>query len=651
MLSKILSVILVFIMISCGGILMKKQYSDSFLKEIRTTKDFYSNGDFKSAFAVMERLDDNKLSSSELSMKYNMVGFLFFSQKKYDQAITEFKKALGYETPDRNLQAQVNLNLASSYFKLNDHKSAFVYVTNVSYSELSGKDFDIFTKLYYILAKEVNESYDIVKSLILKHKLATTLDEVQSSQYSSVLKENYFQIANTGRMRLLEEFEGQNNFAVAFLGLEEAKKSYYSGEKATSRDVLQWLKEQFVNNPAIISNVESFLDRMQSFAQLNFQNIGVVLPLSGKKSVFGIKALNGIDTAIARNEKKFSLFVKDSKNSEIVATMAVRELVEKHYVSFIIGGLFPSTAKDEYLEAKKYGVIFISLSPIYLPKDQKNHLLIEIPGSIESQVNSVFSEKFLSAMGTRVAVLYPNSEGGEAYVNELWRLAKSKNVTITSIHEYDKDRTDFRDPVQKLLGLYFKREREEEYNLWNEVYSLKKSTVRRIQVLGPVIDFDWVFVPSFPKEAMQIIPSFSYYDAKSLNFVGGPSWRSRKILSNYKSMGKMYFIGENFENKKTFTSNYVDRYRKAPKLLETLSYDATVMGLSILDQEYSTREELESSLTTSAKIKGLFGEWDLVDGIWLKRMDPLTFYGGKILEANLIPKAVVEEIQEQKSNQ
>jgi nuclear transport factor 2 (NTF2) superfamily protein len=69
-------------------------------------------------------------------------------------------------------------------------------------------------------------------------------------------------------------------------------------------------------------------------------------------------------------------------------------------------------------------------------------------------------------------------------VNEVWRKAKAKKIELTSIHSYEKNITDYRDSVEKLLGLKFKREREEEYTLWKDIYTLQgKRTVRRVQTL------------------------------------------------------------------------------------------------------------------------------------------------------------------------
>ena len=52
--------------------------------------------------------------------------------------------------------------------------------------------------------------------------------------------------------------------------------------------------------------------------------------------------------------------------------------------------------------------------------------------------------------------------------------------------------------------------------------SEKNVSVRRVvQKLKPLIDFDWVFVPSAPYNAIQIIPSFNYFDATELMI--GPS--------------------------------------------------------------------------------------------------------------------------------
>src|SRR5690606_13030437 len=305
---------------------------------------------------------------------------------------------------------------------------------------------------------------------------------------------------------------------------------------------------------------------------------------------------------------------------------AVRELIEKHHVSMIIGGLFPSTAKEEYLEARKYGVFFISLSPVFLDKELKSHLLIEIPGSVQSQIDTLVAGNIIEAFGPRVAIFYPDDEGGKSYINEMWRRYQSDRLELTSVHHFEKNLKDFRNPVMKALGLKFKRERQEELDVWKEVYKLEgKSSIRRIQTLKPVIDFDWVFLPTYPHEAIQIIPAFNYFDATGLKYVGGPSWMSRSLVNEQRNLGGLYFVGDDPKGfDPSFAEDYKSRYGTTPKLIETLSYEAMNVGLEIIKKtKAKSREDLESNLLSLNGLKGITGDFHLKEGIWMKRMDIL----------------------------
>jgi hypothetical protein len=100
-------------------------------------------------------------------------------------------------------------------------------------------------------------------------------------------------------------------------------------------------------------------------------------------------------------------------------------------------------------------------------------------------------------------VIYPDNESGQVYLNEVWRQAQAKNVALKSIAAYPKNGHDFRETAQQFLGLKYPREREEELKILGDVYAQEKGSTRRVQTLPPEIDFDWVFLASFPYEAIR----------------------------------------------------------------------------------------------------------------------------------------------------
>ena len=302
----------------------------------------------------------------------------------------------------------------------------------------------------------------------------------------------------------------------------------------------------------------------------------------------------------------------------------MKDLIEVNNVAVVIGGLTPNSATKEYLEAKKHGVLFISLSPVFLPKEEKNHLLIEVPASIESQVNHLFSPKMITKMGNRPAIIYPKNELGEAYANEFWRRSKKQNLDVTGLISYDRNATDFREPVKNLLGIKFTREREEELAIVNDIANLEKNkSIKRIQNLQPQVDFDWVFVPALPKEVVQILPNFNYFDAFNLNYVGVPSWRSELMTNEGYRYGNVFFMDESLGTDETpFTKKFTAKFNKQPKFVETIAYDSLKIVSSIIqaDQAIGTRKDLDLALAKKEHIQGESGIWKLDEDIWMKDM-------------------------------
>ncbi len=634
----IISLSALLVLGSCSNIKMLTPadiYSDAFLKRMDGIQSIYKDGDKNGALQKLLAIDDKKITPIEASKKYNFIGIINFSNQNFDKAIENFNRASKNANEDPSLEAQVNLNLASSFYKKDQFQKSYEYLGKVDYKKFRENESQNYFKLRLVLAQQLDKPKDIVAATINLIGEAKTFNEVESHKYKDLLKSNFRKLSKTQRVYILDEYKNSKSIVPAYLAKEEALQRYYMGDRPGAEDVLSWINSEYSSFEDARNFIKEFEFRIENYSKIDVGAIGVILPLSGSKGDFGKKALSGIDSALNLKTNKIlaaKVYTRDSKNNPHIAKKMINDLIQKHHVSVIIGGLFPGTANDEYLEAKKYGVLFISLSPVHLKKDQKNHLLIEVPGSIESQVEKIMNPEFLAKFGKRIAVMYPESEGGLAYVNEVWRRAEQGVVDIKAIHSFDRSNIDFREPVSKLLSVNFKREREEELDLWNNIYQLEKKTssIRRIQTLKPIIDFDWVFVPAYPKDALQIIPTFSYYDAKKMKFIGGPSWLSKSLMREQRNLGQLYLVGINpKEFNQSFSKNYRERNKKVPRLIETLAYEAMNLSLKIIqDSKFEKREELERRLLAFETIQGVTGKWYLKDGIWIKEMDFMQLTGG-----------------------
>lgn len=606
-----------------------KLYKQTFLRKMSEIKEKIRTGKVDNALADLAVMKEDGLSSAEKSTRRNLMGVITFTKKNFELAAKHFEDSLPLSKEDPALESQVYLNLGSAYYKLNQQEKALATISLADFHNLTDGEAKKYHLLHARLSEQLGKKEQGLTSAIRTLQEKNSLADLKSDPRYPQVEEAFSKLSQTEKVRLLEEFDAEKNLAVAYLAYKEAEKAFKESDKSKVSEYVEWIEKRYGTNGEMSNLLKGLGARSENDnVKVNLRSIGIVLPLSGEKKVLGERAINGIDIAIEElsvdPEKKYKFEMKDSQGNAANAAFAVKDLIEVNNVSAIIGGLVTSSATKEYLEAKKHGVLFVSLSPINLPKEEKNHLLIEVPASIESQVNHLFSQKILTKLGSRPAIIYPKSEQGEAYANEFWRQSKKNNLDVTGLISYDKNATDFREPVKNLLGIKFTREREEESAIVNDIANLEKNkSIKRLQNLQPQIDFDWVFVPGVPKEVVQILPNFNYFDAFNLSFVGVPSWRSELMTNEGYRYGNVMFLDEPLNtNETTFTQKFATKFNKPAKIVETIAYDSLKLASSIIESnpQSETRKDLDMALEKKAKLSGESGVWELQDGVWIKDM-------------------------------
>ena len=614
-------------------------YRDEFKHKITEIKYSYQAGETEKALNDLKGLiPEEEALPAEEAMKENFIGVIYFARKDFQTAALHFERASRIIHNDRHLKEQIYLNLAGSYYKLGRGEEAHRAVVQVEGLYLKGAEYQKYQRLRYVLSHTSGDQTDAVRSLI-KYFKEGDLADLKSDRLFDNLLEDFFKLKDEEKLNLLDEFTDTRPLIIGHLGYLEAERLYYENRKSDATSLARWIRRYYGGHGEIAGPIGDLMSRSENDTRIDPTAVGVILPLTGSRAVFGRRALLGIDSALrAENEgrpadKKLKIIVKDSRASGVVGTHMVKALVENHSVSVIIGGLFPNAATEEYLEARKYGVFYIGLSQVYAPKEQKGHLLLEIPGSVESQINELFSEDTLNSFGRKAAIVYPKGEYGETYLREFWRKAKLEGLEVTGIVSFKERETDYRDTVRKLLGLSFERERKEEYEILSEVHSLERpNAIRRVQTLGPRIDFDWVFIPSLPKEALQIIPAFSYFDAFNLNIIGTPSWRTQTVVRGSRKGGPLYFIGDDVGGQgAAYRKSFMKDYKKRPKVVEFRSYDAIMIAARLIgNKDHDTRDSFDRDIRAEKDFEGLTGRWFFEDGVWMKEMNTLKISRGKI---------------------
>jgi hypothetical protein len=447
-------------------------------------------------------------------------------------------------------------------------------------------------------------------------------DELLGNRYYKILLNKFYSLKTEEQFELLYELHKKNeSIVVGSLAANLAGHSFGQGEIEKAKQLKEWILDNYPDFAEEFSS-ESIAKR-SVVESIDLKKIGVILPLTGDKAKFGNKVLKGLTLALKELGSKYTLVIKDSNNSGSLAAYEAGRLIEIENVALIIGGLYASEAESIFTKANELGATFISLAPIYKEKSFKNSLLVEIPGSVESQINAALDEKTKKVLGRRVALFYPQTELGEAYLSEFWRQAELKRFEVTSVSSFSNNLNDYREPIKNLVGLKFPREREEEFSLWEDIYKTKYKNIDRIQVLKPIVDFDWIFIPSFPQQAVQIIPSFQYLGVKDVAFMGGPSWRSRTMVARQELLGRIFCVGDLEEVKKEkFRNLYKGTYNSEPKLLETYGYESVHLAESMLSgTKIENRSELIESLNQKTTVTSFLSKWTKVDNLWIREMN------------------------------
>jgi ABC-type branched-subunit amino acid transport system substrate-binding protein len=632
------SILTLLILSACTSPPSKKVVDEKIRPSVQTkldqAREALTKNNPRLALTRLGELADNDLVPTEKAMKYNLKGVVLFTQTEWDKAQANFEVARKYVPEGSVLEAQVWLNTASVHFKQGLFAELKDSLDEINPDVLSDPEVRKYAQLKLAWAVKYQKSYEIVETSAMLLKNAKSLAEVQDSILKERMSLAFSKLSDGEKSKLLDTFGEKNWLPLAYLGQLEAESRYFKGDTAGARDVISWLGSRFGDQPSVKTFIQDFEKRLDSSSRISMEGIGVILPMSGEKGAFGNKALLGIDAAIKGSNlgRSLEIHTQDDADSAAVGAQAVRDLVQRHKVPLIIGGLFPDTARAEYLEAKRWGVLYVALAPVHLPREEKNYLLIEVQGSTQSQVAALVSEEMLKHFGRRIGVIYPEGEAGKAYVDEFWRTTLTRGTSLTGVSSYAKGTLDFRNTVQHFLGLQFPREREEELEIFQSAYALEKNSIRRIQTLPPVLDADWVFVASYPHEALSLVPTFGYYDAPNLPIFGGPSWGSRNLVKEQRNLGRLHFVGEDpADINQEFFRTFQETHGAAPTLIETLGFDAAKIAAQLVrDDSPSQRTAFDENLKSQKSLVGLSAEWKLVDGLWIKDMQPLIIRNGEI---------------------
>lgn len=356
-------------------------------------------------------------------------------------------------------------------------------------------------------------------------------------------------------------------------------------------------------------------------------SIGCILPLTGRYSVFGHKALKGMELALhqlsVRYDRSFRLIVKDNRSDPDYAVTGVRELAESR-VAGIAGPLL--NAEDAGREAQKLKIPMIAMS--------QNHQFCRLGDFLfsnfitpELQVHALVSYAVMELGVKRFAVLYPDELYGKKYMNLFWDAVETFDGEIRASQPYDPEKTDFSTAIQKISGAYYPLPEalRPEHEISTDPladHTVEGGAAEDSEAGGadifreePALDFDALFIPDSVRKINMILPQLAYNDITDIYLLGTNLWHNPLLIEETEGYNRHAVIVDGFlpgsRNPlvKKFTADFKSVYGYTPGYIEAIAYDTAAIFFTLLDDEtIDSQESLKHALLGSRVFEGVTGK-------------------------------------------
>jgi len=287
--------------------------------------------------------------------------------------------------------------------------------------------------------------------------------------------------------------------------------------------------------------------------------IGVLLPLTGDYSKYGVAIKNGIDLAYSESNIKdrIKLIYEDERGEAKTATTVVNKLLSNNKVDVLIGGatssvaasIIPITSKDKKVLISPYataedlfneGNYFYSL----LPSDNYEGLFM--------------SEYIASQKIDSIGILYINNDYGVGIVSSFTKGCHDENIKILFSEGYGDGETNFKTQINKMKLLNIKAVYLPGY------YAETSKILKQIKELG--CNF-------------KIFGSSNFYDPK---FLEQSDISANGVVFSYPS-----FDNDTTSLYKTFIDSYSLKYKQQPDAFAIQGYDCFKLIEKIISENKS----------------------------------------------------------------
>ena len=407
---------------------------------------------------------------------------------------------------------------------------------------------------------------------------------------------------------------------------------------------LQQLNSTFPDHPNA-PLAEARLLTLQSSLTTNPMKIGVLLPLSGDGRLAGQRTLWAIELALSNLKaldpsSELALVIRDSQGDSVIASAALRSLVNDEHVIAVIGPLFSQVATDIAPLVDELGIPVIS--PYARDSEFPNLSIYAFRNSLTDATQAKFlAEYAIQVLNLkRFAILYPDEAYGAALKDMFIEHVIRLQGEVVAVAPYPQDTTDFRQPIKRIGGV-------DDQTMSDLTAGADRTTLQLPSNVRPdsgqaAKPYDAIFLPGYYDSVGLIAPELAFYNITNVQLIGSDGWNSEDITTIGEQFVERAIFVDGFFAKSsaaavaTFASQFQQRYGEPPALLAAQGYDTLQLLAQMLQQnDITTRDDLRDSLFQVRDYPGLSGLTTITpEGDSEKIPYLLTIRRGQIVQVN-----------------
>jgi len=609
-------------------------------KEIQS---LFAKGALEEVRAKVELFQVQYPSSPHAGNVENIFGLILVLKKAPGDAISHFERALELGSNTTNFKEYVLYNLAAAQFQNEEFEDSQQTLNKIKPELLDAENrAKVLHLKSQLLIKQGNYARavrEILSNAPAPNEMQPRPDVFDSSLEAALPKIDDVIILES----IYTDLPAQPR--IEHILLELTRRAVNAKDSKKANHYIKLLGLDFPKSPAYQSGLQA-VRTIQETGPVDVLAVGVLLPLKGRYAKFGQRSLEGIQKALGifndeEPDTKITLYIEDSGEEPEHTISSLNRLVYEHHVIAVIGPLLAKGIDQVSRRALELKVPLLTLAR-YIGTET-NDYAIHAGFTMKSQAQEIATYAVQQLKLKRFAILSSKDKTGEESAKYFWDTIEALGAEIVGYETYAPGETDFRQPVDKLSGLFYTEARQRELDALakaREENQIKKRTRKTEKFFGltPIVDYEAVFIPDETKITGQILPTFAYRDVDTVKFLGTSAWNSPELYLRTQQYAERTIFPDIFHSdpKSKLAGRFIEQFSSTfdhePTALEAVAYDAAKVLELLLSQGPQSRDELLNKLRNVQGFSGVTGKISFKDGQFIRPSQFLTVQNGVITE-------------------